>query len=216
MVRQCTPPNESAPLKIACNDYKRLNYDWWIDSCYPNYNGIEPQYYGDGVENEFSTTNNILQINNLANQLLDYFFQDPNKEPLPANLNNTLPVGPQTNVVDCTINPCSIYAYSFKPELIAKKVKEDDDVQLSGNYLDIFPVPAKDYVFINYHLEDEISNAELLVFNHYGRKVFSKNITSHYGFETLDKNIISSSGIYICIISNNGKISLKKKFIVAK
>jgi len=217
--------NYDADIKFACNFYEGLKYDWWIEdkqNSPPVYKLVD-QYSGvidSAVENSFSSYNYIYQINNLG-KVFNYFWNDLNKKPVSYNYPNGVPSvnadNPQQKqyFVNCNDYPCSIYELS-SPPIGEKRKKDSGEEMVEGNFLSIFPVPAKDYVFINYQIDEKLKDAEMIIYNHLGQSVYHQSVESEYGFLTISKDILKVSGIYICIISNNGKNELTKKFIMTE
>ena len=213
------PDKKQADVKIACNLYERLKYDWWIDQTNPGHQLFNQYEFinvsvDSGVENSFSTTYNTLQINNLANNFT-YYWYDNSLKPIGAMCPNVNIAGYSSQQkVDCNDYPCTIYENAVEPQMVFRKSMEQIEPEKgSGNYFKVYPVPSSDYVFINYSFNEEVQYPKLKVYDINGRLLLNRGIDKKVGQILLDKNDLQAAGVYLCQIVAEGKILFSNKII---
>ncbi len=82
-----------------------------------------------------------------------------------------------------------------------------------NNLLKVFPNPAKDYFIVEYILTAEINHAVIEIVDAMGRKLQSIALTNRKD-QILIKTNALSSGLYNCIMLNNGKVISQTKITI--
>ncbi|MBA3970738.1 MAG: T9SS type A sorting domain-containing protein [Bacteroidetes bacterium] len=78
----------------------------------------------------------------------------------------------------------------------------------------IYPNPSIDYTTVEIYLNDEILNAELIVYNVLGSEIQKQNV-SNMDVLTLDTRSYTN-GIYLFVLKTSNGMVEKKKVIISK
>jgi hypothetical protein len=154
-------------------------------------------------------------------QVMRNFLPDINGESLPTLINNQSVAFNYNYVIPSDIDPTMLKAVTFVQDIskgtIYQSANSDFMTGIDENKkevrIKISPNPAND--FINVEMENSIIGiSKMEIYDLLGNKVSSNNINTN----TTTKISIAglSMGIYICRISNNGKIYKTEKLSIIK
>jgi len=129
--------------------------------------------------------------------------------------------------VEIIINLTTDYGYEFEltvPFAISGVGLDNHLIPSELIDLDIYPNPFNPAATISFNINENLSDAEIAIFNMKGQKVRSFPINS---FTDQSANSVTwngtdannqpvASGIYYCVLNNNGEIKVQKKMILMK
>ncbi|MBL7882456.1 MAG: T9SS type A sorting domain-containing protein [Bacteroidia bacterium] len=96
---------------------------------------------------------------------------------------------------------------------IAYNEKEEPLREIT-NKLKVYPNPASDFSTVEIKLDETITNAEFIIYNLLGSKVYSQQV-KNIDVLTIDTKELNN-GIYLYVLKTNNEIIEKQKVIISK